>query len=311
MTFYMPPHIDPRDINIIKGYELFTNEQVAFFYACHWGLLGNDTECELCGNKFELLVDPGVKYNVRLFCRFCNVKRSILHNTVFNRGKIPICKVLLLLYLWASQYPPNSAQIESQLSQPTVTNYYQAFRDACCEYVDFRTTKIGGINLTVQIDETQYVKRKSNQGRIQPNSDLWIFGGICVQTDQIFAKVVSDRTAQTLLPLIQENIDDGTMIASDGWPAYANITNLNNNYGHQVVNHSVNFVDPITGANTQKIERYWRTLKTARKQYGGVPREEVESHVAEAVWRHNCQVDKKNCFYKAIELIRQTHYTTN
>ena len=46
-----------------------------------------------------------------------------------------------------------------------------------------------------------------------------------------------------------------------------------------------------------------------KQRYKGVPRSEVDSHISEAVWRHNEGVNKKNLFFKVIELIRHTHYT--
>jgi hypothetical protein len=39
-------------------------------------------------------------------------------------------------------------------------------------------------------------------------------------------------------------------------------------YDHETVNHQENFVDPITGANTQTIECYWRHLKTQMRKSG-------------------------------------------
>ena len=71
-----------------------------------------------------------------------------------------------------------------------------------------------------------------------------------------------------------------------------------------VVNHKRNFINPLNGANTQKIERFWRDLKKSQKIYHGISRDEVDSHVAEAVWRKNRNITLENSFVEAIELIR-------
>ena len=68
------------------------------------------------------------------------------------------------------------------------------------------------------------------------------------------------------------------------------ITSLPQNYQHETVNHSQNFVDPVTGAHTQHIKRYWPKIKKTKKKYEGVRRGEVESDAAEAIWRNNCMV---------------------
>ena len=59
----------------------------------------------------------------------------------------------------------------------------------------------------------------------------------------------------------------GTKIISDHYASYVSVNEIhtleNNpllidmNYTHEWVNHSRNFVDPITGAHTQRIEGVW------------------------------------------------------
>ncbi|KCZ81580.1 hypothetical protein H312_01035 [Anncaliia algerae PRA339] len=48
--------------------------------------------------------------------------------------------------------------------------------------------RIGGLNLTVEIDESQMEKRKNNVGCI-PNHKI-IFGGICRENKEIFMKII-------------------------------------------------------------------------------------------------------------------------
>ena len=65
-----------------------------------------------------------------------------------------------------------------------------------------------------------------------------------------------DRTAQTLLPLIQQHVQPGTVVHSDQWSAYSTGARLPNVGSHATVNHSLRFVDPVTGVHTQTIESY-------------------------------------------------------
>jgi hypothetical protein len=58
---------------------------------------------------------------------------------------------------------------------------------------------------------------------------------------------------------------------SDSWSAYRNIATWPGfNYTHLTVNHEDNFVDPTTGAHTQRIECNWGHVKTEflRKMHG-------------------------------------------
>ena len=79
-------------------------------------------------------------------------------------------------------------------------------------------------------------------------------------------QIVPDRTAQTLLPLIQQHVRPGTVVHSDQWSAYSTVASLPNVESHATVNHSLHFVDPATGVHTQAIESYWNRAKPKLKK---------------------------------------------
>ena len=54
---------------------------------------------------------------------------------------------------------------------------------------------------------------------------------------------------------------------------------------HQVVNHSLHFVDPVTGVHTQNIESYWNRVKTKFKRMKGVHETMLDSYLDEFMWR--------------------------
>ena len=86
-------------------------------------------------------------------------------------------------------------------------------------------------------------------------------------TGNSFLVEVQKRDAQTLIPIIKDYIRDGgynsylitddylsnskttgSVIYSDEWRPYSGISRVpGKNYTHKTVNHSVNFVDPVTG----------------------------------------------------------------
>ena len=114
--------------------------------------------------------------------------------------------------------------------------------------------------------------------------------------------MVSKRDRQTLIPIILKYIRPGTEIHSDRWRAYyvhrSNLdheqnTTLENldetahmNYAHNAVDHSSNFVDPITHVNTQTVEGLWSAkLKCRFKTMKGVYRTHLQSHIDERMYR--------------------------
>ena len=68
---------------------------------------------------------------------------------------------------------------------------------------------------------------------------------------------------------------DGTIFCSDGWKAYNRLKEHLNleDVLHFPVNHSENFVDPITGSHTQTIEGLWRHAKEFLPSFGMKPKD--------------------------------------
>ena len=98
-------------------------------------------------------------------------------------------------------------------------------------------------------------------------------------------ELVPRRDAATLLPIIQQHTLPGTTIWSDEWAAYNRVATLPGIAGHGVVNHSLHFVDPATGVNTQSVESYWNRVKTKFKRMKGVSANQLALHLDEFMWR--------------------------
>lgn len=75
----------------------------------------------------------------------------------------------------------------------------------------------------------------------------WVFGMLFSEFSPprpIFY-VVNNRSAVTLLRLICNHVEPGTVIYSDCFRSYCRLAQ--NGYVHRTVNHSMYFVDPVTG----------------------------------------------------------------
>jgi len=170
---------------------------------------------------------------------------------------------------------------------------------------------IGGENHTIEINETLYSKSKYHQGRLL--NQQWIFGGICRETNEIIAYLVPDRSSVTLMEIIEKNILPGTTIVSDSWSSYNSLDVLPypQPYIHLKVNHKENFVDPATGANTQKVERLWRSLKTTKVRYNGIARHHICLHLAEFIWRYRNIKKRDESFEKTIELLKESKFVNS
>jgi len=109
----------------------------------------------------------------------------------------------------------------------------------------------------VKIDESKFRKRKYYKGHhIECQC---VFGGIQRTSGQIFLVPVEKRDKNTLTKIILAWIKPRTTIISDCWKAYYDLEDLG--YSHLTINHSITFVDPVTGAHTNSIESTWRHAK--------------------------------------------------
>ena len=96
---------------------------------------------------------------------------------------------------------------------------------------------------------------------------------------------VANRSSATLLPIIQQFVILGTTVISDEWRSYSRIPTLG--MSHQTVNHSINFVDPTTGAHTQTIESTWSQVKGMMRKRGVMNTNEklFDTYLPEYLWR--------------------------
>ena len=61
------------------------------------------------------------------------------------------------------------------------------------------------------------------------------------------------RDAATLLSINATNVRPGTIVYSDEWAAYSQLSTTVG-FVHRTVNHSLHFVDPDTGTHNQGVE---------------------------------------------------------
>ena len=153
---------------------------------------------------------------------------------------------------------------------------------------------VGGDQVIVEIDETLFVKRKYNRGRIF--KEVWLFGGIERTSKRAFIVALDgddDRSAAGLLPIIKKFIKPGSIIVSDKWKAYSNLNR--EGYTHWSVNHSEEFVAADDErVHTQNIERLWQDLKEWTKRPGNVKRR-VQQYLARYLF---VKTFGKNCLHE-------------
>ena len=263
----------------------------------HFGLLPKSVNCVKCDNEFkEISVIPNrssqtdSKLIFRCYKKNCGSSVTPKKNTWFSQSHISIKKSLFLTYCWVQKYSYEASIKETSgphfenkiTSTETVADIFSYCREVCLESLFNKDSrkKIGGPNLTVEIDESKFGKRKYNKGRVVEGQ--WVLGGICRETRDCFFVPVAERNAETLINIILEHVEVGSIIHTDEWRAYNSLSD--HGFIHQTVNHSQNFVNPDTGVHTNLIESSWWSLKRALGPTH-TRKDQFPQHFAEFIWR--------------------------
>ncbi|KCZ78338.1 hypothetical protein H311_00633, partial [Anncaliia algerae PRA109] len=167
----------------------------------------------------------------------------------------------------------------------------------CAPKIFQNNSRLRGPGIEAQIDESLFIRRKYNRGRIP--REQWVFGAIDCRKKESILVPVERRNANTLIPIILKYMMPGYMFVSDAWAAYLNISNYG--YSHFVVNYFENFVDPLTGMHTQRVENMWMRAKRRNKKECGTKNEPLEVYLFEFMWREKYN---NNPFNNIIDHIR-------
>ncbi|XP_014790296.1 uncharacterized protein LOC106883699 [Octopus bimaculoides] len=248
----------------------------------HWlktyGLLNTKKICPSCGASMREVAKNNLSDGMIWSCgRPCRKMISIRKGTFLDNSKLKCEQIIDILYYWAKGDLAKNLGQECRIANVAVTDWRNYCRDVCAEYYIAQNIKLGGPNRIVEIDESAFVRRKYNVGhRVKTQ---WVFGALESDTRRCFLVTVEDRSSDTLLEIIQDRILPGTTIISDLWRSYNTLNTLG--YRHLTVNHSINFVDPVTFATTNHIESLWKHAKNRNKRENGTTRNSPQTHLIE------------------------------
>jgi transposase-like protein len=149
----------------------------------------------------------------------------------------------------------------------------------------------------VEVDETLIggVKHTGKPGPYLANKAS-VFGMV-KRGGSVITKVIPNRSAKTLLPLIEKGIHVGTTINTDDWLGYQNIPI---NYTHVSVNHSKK--EYVRGSvHTNTIEGFWSRVKNSIKgTHIHVSKKHLQKYLVEFEYRYNMRATPERMFERLL-----------
>lgn len=88
----------------------------------------------------------------------------------------------------------------------------------------------------------------------------WVFG-CYIDKKKVRFEAVSDQNCDTLTKLVRKYVAPGSVLVTDEWAGYNRLSETG--FVHYKVNHSQNYVDPISKMHKYVIERMWADAKSA------------------------------------------------
>ncbi|GFT39633.1 DDE_Tnp_IS1595 domain-containing protein [Trichonephila clavipes] len=266
------------------------------------GLIKRNLECQKCKQLMKLR-SKRVSHRIVWVCRNkienkeCGNQRSVRHGSWFRYSKLTLGEVLMLTFHIVNRTDMLLNNLD--FSSHTMANWRQFVHEVILDYVEENSQQIGGKDCIVEIDESKFGKRKYNRGHLFEGQ--WVFGGVERGPGKIFLVAVHNRTKETLIGLIQEWNKPGTTIYSVCWKSYATLGQVG--YNHLTVNHSLNFVDPVTNCHTNTIESMWNHLKNTLPTYNR--KRDFSFYLASFLYRISCKEEKVDAFNLFLEIVKK------
>lgn len=111
-----------------------------------------------------------------------------------------------------------------------------------------------------------------------------VFGILC-RSGQVWAEIVPNVEADTLLLLLKQRVIPGTIVCSDTFRSYTGVAARG--YVHRLVRHDKQEYSDLHGNHINGLEGFWGYLKRMLAAKGGIRQERLLLYLAEYIWRYN------------------------
>jgi transposase len=165
-----------------------------------------------------------------------------------------------------------------RVNKTTATYYYHRLRELIYRVVADTTPFAGEI----EADESYFGgHRKGKRGRGAAGK-VPVFG-LLKRGGKVYAVVIANAKAATLLPILKERIVPDSIVYSDSLPSYNALAVAG--FRHLRINHSKLFAAGKNHING--IENFWNQAKRHLRKFNGVPKKHFPLFLKECEWRFN------------------------
>lgn len=234
----------------------------------------------------KVYICKGHKFKCKRTNRYFTVKTG----TIFEDTKIPLQKWFMALYIFSSHKKGiSSHQLARDIDVTQKTGWFLLHRlryafahpnfQAMLEgVVEVDETYVGGKENNKHVDK----KTEGNQGRSTKTKKPVV--AVLQRDGNVIAQAMSDVSADSIIPFIQENVEAGSVVVSDEYQVYRKLAQV---YTHEYVRHSAK--EFVNGrAHTNGLEGFWSHFKRMIDGiYHNISMAHLQSYVNEFSLRWN------------------------
>ena len=198
------------------------------------------------------------------WCSDCRKYFSVRTNTLLESSRLPLRKWAWAIFLHLTSLKGVSSMKlhrDIGVTQSSAWFMLQRIREA---FDDNDDPPFSG---PVEVDESyfggrernKHESKRTNAGR-GPIGKTAVVGAKDRETGKVKARVVASTDKETLRLFVEDSVEYGATLYTDGATAYDSIADLLNGLQHEAVNHSVG--EYVRGmAHTNGVESFWAMLK--------------------------------------------------
>jgi hypothetical protein len=275
-------------MNLSSRSTIFTSEQDDFEFCLSKGLIATQKTCE-CGGILSLQKDTTYRLKHRYRCleKGCRRSKKIFEGLKIERPEVLLNDYLYVLYMWLEKNYTYNIIRNSGLSKSSVNKIKINIIDIIKKINSFYNKKLGGQNLTIQVDETiilrgKLVKSPSSMRDLIKNA-TWLLGAVEETSGDFILSVIPNRKKETFVDFFKRNINDETCVKTDGHKSYPSAVRAIKGE-NIIVNHEEGFRNS-DGYSTNLIENLWSLLKTDITARKGIKKSNMKDYIEEFIFR--------------------------
>ena len=281
----------PKPMTVQQFFEMFPDDDTCLEHLM-MQRYGKELDCPKCHKHAKFYRFKAAKAYA---CQWCGHHLHPMVGTPFERSHTPLQRWYYAMYLFTvSRHGVSAKELQRQFG----CSYKTAWRmgHEIRKYMD-QLDGDGPLDGDVEVDETYVGGRRSGKpGR--GASGKTVVMGMQDRDGDLISQVVPDAKKKTLHPIIAENVEAGSTIHTDEWPAYRGIAIYG--YKHRTVEHGAGEF-ARDGIHVNTVEAFFGILKKSiRSTHVWVSKRYLPNYLSEFQYRHNLRKNPHLMFQRLL-----------